>query len=194
MTHVIGNTTHIKGKPLSGTPESGQAWVFDGSGYVPGNPAPDPSGVTTAAYTVLNVDQTVLRADHPSDSLNLSGVSGIKLSSTSGSGSGTDSIRLELSGLTSGQIPAWANISGMAHHASGVVDDVAGLSGFVMASGSGFALTVPTPVSGRVLKASGTNPLTDLYWGVDQTGLPGSVQEMRTRTSPYREFRRLTQT
>ncbi|MEW6532938.1 MAG: hypothetical protein AB1473_19060 [Thermodesulfobacteriota bacterium] len=174
MTHVIGNTTHIKGKPLSGTPESGQAWVFNGSGYVPGNPAPDPSGVTTAAYTFLNVDQTFLRADHPSDSLNLSGVSGIKLSTTSGSGSGTDSIRLEVSGLTSGQIPAWANISGMAHHASGVVDDVAGLSGFVMASGSGFAVTVPTPVSGRVLKASGANPLTDLYWGVDQTGLPGS--------------------
>ncbi|MFZ5865074.1 MAG: hypothetical protein ACOYXY_04260 [Thermodesulfobacteriota bacterium] len=174
MTHVIGNTTHIKGKPLSGTPEPGQAWVFDGSGYVPGNPAPDPSGVTTAAYTFLNVDQTFLRADHPSDSLNLSGVSGIKLSTTSGSGSGTDSIRLEVSGLTSGQIPAWANISGMAHHASGVVDDVAGLSGFVMASGSGLAVTVPTPVSGRVLKASGTNPLTDLYWGVDQTGLPGS--------------------
>jgi hypothetical protein len=174
MTHVIGNTTHIKGKPLSGTPASGQTWVFDGSGYVPGNPAPDPSGVTTAAYTFLNVDQTLLRADNPSDSLNLSGVSGIKLSASSGSGSGSDNIRLEVSGLESGQIPAWANISGMAHHASGVVDDVAGFSGFLMASGSGFAVTVPTPVSGRVLKSSGTNPLTDLYWGVDQTGMPGS--------------------
>jgi len=176
MTHVIGNATHIKGKPLSGAPESGQVWVFDGSGYVPGNPAPDPSGVTTASYTFINVDQTaLLRADHPSDSLNLSGVSGIRLSATSGSGSGSDSIRLEISGLTSGQVPAWANISGMAHHASGVVDDVVGLSGFVMASGSGLAVTVPTPVSGRVLKASGANPLTDLYWGVDQTSQPGSA-------------------
>ncbi len=164
MTQVIGDATHIKGKPLSGSPSSGDTWVFDGTQYVL------QSGVPPEDYRMLDIHGTVLTPGHVTDTLYLSGMSGVKLTALSGAGSGQDGILFEVSGLSSGQIPNWSAISGMADYSSGIVHDVSGLSGFVMASGDGLVVTVPSPVSGRILRASGSNILTDLYWGIDQTG------------------------
>ncbi|GEM_PF-981674 len=167
MTQIVGDATHVKGKALSGTPDSGQSWVYDGTQYVP------ETTVSREAYGFVDVDGTTIAADDSTDTLHLSGVSGIKFDAVSGTGSGADSIVAEVSGLQGDQIPNWSEISGMADYASGVVDDVSGFSGFVMASGAGFAVTAPAPISGRVLKASGANPLTDIYWAVDQTASGG---------------------
>jgi hypothetical protein len=195
MSRVVGDATHIKGKPLSGDVSSGDVWQYNGAAYVPVE-------IVTEVFRDINVSGAVLEPEGPDDTLFLSGVSGISLTASEPL-HGVDFVLFEVSGLTPDQIPSWSEISGMAayssgvsdtvpavsgmasyasgiadsvpavsgqaSYASGVVADVAGLSGFVMASGDGLAVTVPVPVSGRVLKASGTNPLTDLYWGVDAT-------------------------
>jgi len=181
MTQIVGDATHIDSKPLSGAIASGQTWVFNGTYYVPGfaGSGGGGSGTVTEAYKFVELDGAVtLDANHATDTLHLSGRSGVKFTALSGGASGADNIIAEVSGLVSAQIPNWTQISGAASYASGVVDDVSGQSGFVMASGDGFVIGVPVPVSGRVLKASGANPLTDLYWGVDQTGSGGSGSGM----------------
>jgi hypothetical protein len=168
MTQILDNATHIKGKALSGNPSSGQTWVFDGSQYTPAPAA------AAEAFKFIKVGAMTLSPADFTDTLHISGVSGAKVSAASGSASGQSSLILEVSGLSSGQVPAWAAISGMGAYASGVVKAVSGRSGFVMASGDGFAVTLPSPVSGRILRASGANPFTDLYWGLDQTSSGGS--------------------
>lgn len=181
MTQIVGDATHIDSKPLSGAIASGQTWVFNGAYYVPGfaGSGGGGSGTVTEAYKFVELDGAVtLDANHATDTLHLSGRSGVKFTALSGGASGADSIIAEVSGLESAQIPNWTEISGATSYASGVVDNVSGQSGFVMASGDGFVIGVPVPVSGRVLKASGANPLTDLYWGVDQTGSGGSGSGM----------------
>ncbi len=195
MSRVVGDATHIKGKPLSGDAASGDVWQHNGAAYVPVE-------IVTEVFRDINVSGTVLEPEGPDDTLFLSGVSGISLTASEPL-HGVDFVLFEVSGLTPDQIPSWSAISGMAayssgvsdtvpavsgmasyasgiadsvpavsgqaSYASGVVADAAGLSGFVMASGDGLAVTVPVPMSGRVLKASGANPLTDLYWGIDAT-------------------------
>ena len=60
MTHVVGDTAHIKGKPLSGSPQSGQTWVFDGTQYVPGTAGTSASG--NEAYRHIEVDGSTITA------------------------------------------------------------------------------------------------------------------------------------
>ncbi|MBI4965348.1 MAG: hypothetical protein HY913_18875 [Desulfomonile tiedjei] len=248
MTQIVGDATHIKGRLLSGNLSSGQTWVSDGSRMVPAG---------NEAYKFIDVEGNLLTATGSEDTLYLSGVSGIALALETSSGTGTSSIRLEVSGLVSGQIPDWSAISGtawggsgiaeggsgmaagasgiatgasgiavaasgmasggsgtatqalgiavgssgiavgasgiaaggsgiaagtsgvavgasgMAHYASGKLDDTDQTSGIVLSSGNGFMVFSASPLSGQVLKASGSNLLTDLYWAVDQTGSGG---------------------
>jgi|GEM_PF-4747182 len=255
MTYIVGDATHIMGRPLSGALASGDTWEYDGEHLVP---APN------EAYKHVNVHGAILTANQSADTLFVSGVSGAKLTAASDSGGAFDTIVLEVSGLTSGQIPDWTSISGMAAGGSGLASETSGIatgasgvavgasgiavgasgiasaaseialggsgiatgasgiasaasgiaetaadiavggsgiasaasavaatasgmaayasgklhdtdggSGFVLASGVGLILLQTAPSSGSVLKSSGTNILTDLYWGVDQTSSGG---------------------
>jgi len=206
MTQIVGDASHIKGKPLSGSLASGETWVFDGTRLVP---------AANEAYKFISVDGTVLDAKTSADSLVISGVSGVRFIPSSGTGSGAHSIVVQVFGLESGQVPNWSEISGtaslgfgiasgasgvaveagvmaagasgvasgasgmaggssgMADYASGKLASADGTSGLVMSSGNGLIAFQSAPSSGSVLKASGTNILTDLYWGVDQTGSGG---------------------
>lgn len=276
MTQIVGDATHIKGEPLSGTLTSGQTWVYDGAQMVPAG---------NESFKFVDVDGVSLAATDSEDTLSLSGVSGVKLTPETGSGPGETGIRLEVSGLANEQIPYWSEISGtatggsgigasaygiavgasgiasggsgialdasgiatgasgiaaaasgiatgasgiavaagnmasggsgtasqalaiamdssgiavgasgiavggsgmaagasgiasgasgMALYASGKLDDTDQTSGMVLSSGEGFAVFAAAPVSGQVLKASGSNILTDLYWAADQTSSGG---------------------
>jgi hypothetical protein len=256
MTQIVGDATHIKGQPLSGTLASGETWVREGSGLVP---APN------EAYKYVDVDGTILTATASDDTLTFRGRSGILLSAVADPASGLSNIFVEVSGLASQQIPGWSAISGtaaggsgiavggsgvamgasgigvaatslasggsgvavgasgiaagasgialagsgiavgasgiataagataasglqvasgasgiatgasgMAVYASGKLHGIEDTSGLVLSSGNQLMVFQSAPSSGRVLKASGTNLLTDLYWGVDQTGSGGS--------------------
>lgn len=66
------------------------------------------------SYAYVNVHGTLVDANAADDTLNISGRSGILLSAVSGAGQGADVIYVEVSGLSSGQIPYWSEISGMA--------------------------------------------------------------------------------
>jgi hypothetical protein len=146
MTYVVGDATHIKSKPLSGSLASGETWVYDGTQLIP---------AANEAFKFINVNGTVLDADTSADTLHLSGVSGIKLTPVSGDGAGSDGIIAEVSGLVSDQIPSWSEISGMAEggsgiavYASAVAVSASGIA--VEASGiavgaSGIAVTAVTP-------------------------------------------------
>ncbi len=88
-----------------------------------------------SAYGYISVQgTTTLDANIPGDTLNLSGRSGILLSAVSG-GEGDDVVFFEVSGLDSGQVPHWSEISGMAHFGSGLNDDLAQLENTVVMIG-----------------------------------------------------------
>lgn len=132
MTYVVGDATHIKSKPLSGSLASGETWVYDGTQLIP---------AANEAFKFVDVDGTVLAADTSADTLHLSGVSGIKFTPVSGDGSGSDGILAEVSGLVSDQIPSWSEISGMAEGGSGIAADARA----VAVSASGIAVSAVTP-------------------------------------------------
>ncbi len=139
MTYVVGDATHIKSKPLSGSLASGETWVYDGTQLIP---------AANEAFKFVNVDGTVLDADTSADTLHLSGVSGIKLTPVSGDGSGSDGILAEVSGLVSDQIPSWSEISGMADGGSGIAvyaRAVAESGSGIAVAASGIAVTAVTP-------------------------------------------------
>jgi len=155
MTQIIGDAKHLKGKPLSGTIASGQVWEFDGSAFVP---VAGPTAVGAIASGAAGVAAAV--------SGDFSGFY---------TGEYQSFLDNEFYGL-SGKVDA---TSGAASYASGVVDDVAGQSGFVLASGTGLVVFRGTPASGKVPKLSGTKLLTDLYWANDETmAVSGGVTDV----------------
>jgi len=70
----------------------------------------------------------------------------------------------------------------MALYASGKLDNTDQSSGIVLSSGNGFMVFSASPISGQVLKASGSNVLTDLYWAADQTSSGGGSGSGNTYT------------
>lgn len=151
MTQIIGDAKHFKGVPLSGVIASGQVWEFDGSAFVP---VLGPTAVGTLASGAFDVATAV-------------------------SGDFSDFYYDEYPSFLadefyplSGQLDA---TSGVASYASGVVDDVSGQSGFVLASGAGLMVFHGAPASGKIPKLSGSNILTHLYWANDETSTVSGV-------------------
>ncbi|MCA1961479.1 MAG: hypothetical protein LDL33_11865 [Desulfomonile sp.] len=151
MTQIIGDAKHLKSRPLSGEIESGQVWEFDGSAFVPAAGPTAVGAIASGAYDIaaaVGADFSGFYSDEYQAFL--------------------DNEFYPLSGKAD-------TTSGVAAYASGVVDDVSGQSGFVLASGAGLIVFRGTPASGKIPKLSGANLLTDLYWANDETATVSGV-------------------
>ena len=152
MAFVVGDATHFKGKPLTGAPQSGQVYRYNGSGFEPVD--------TAEAETVNEIGAEA------SSGLALAGQALDLALSAQG-----------LAGFASGAASgAWTTASvasGKAEYASGRIAQVDGHSGLTISNGSGFSLFWGAPSSGYTLQCSGGNILTDLFWGPGGSGAGG---------------------
>jgi len=103
MTYVVGDATHFQGKPLSGSPEPGDVWVYDGSGFVP---------LPGRSYGHILAGDFLLIAAGSDDTVRFSGVSGIVVSGVSDAESGKV-VRIGISGVSPDQLPNFMAIPGV---------------------------------------------------------------------------------
>jgi hypothetical protein len=149
MAFVVGDATHLKGKPIVGTPLSGQVYRCNGVGFEPVDAA--------EAETVNEIGAA------SASGLALAGQALDLASSAQG-------LARFASGEASGAWTTAVVASGKADYASGRIALVDGRSGLTISNGSGFSVFWGTPASGYTLQCSGANLMTDLFWGPGGSG------------------------
>jgi hypothetical protein len=143
---------YLSGKQLSGTLTSGQSWIYNGTVMIPQSIGQSYGVIDVVSYDGGPTEQ--LDASGAGDKLTLSGASGIVLSGAKGATYGADAVTFFVSGLTSGQIPSWTEISGKAQSGLNMASGASGNATSAGAVASG-ASGIATGGSGIAVGASG---------------------------------------